>query len=58
MACCDKDEHFHFPVVFLLGLFVLINSILQGFILLIAVANSWLLNASVMQLAFVFSTSF
>lgn len=58
MVCCDKDEHFHFSVVLLFGLFALINSIQQGIILLIAVANSWLLKASVMQLAFVFSTSF
>lgn len=54
-ACCDKDEHFRFPVVLL---FALINSIQQGIILLIAVANSCLLKASVMRLAFGFSTSF
>lgn len=45
-------------MVLLLGLFALINRILQGIILLIAVANNWLLKASAMQLAFVFSTSF
>lgn len=49
-SCCDKDEHFHFPLVLLLGLFALINSIQQGIILLIAEANSCLLKASVMHL--------